>query len=317
MSLSLPYTALRAFEAVVRQRGFGRAAEELGVTQSAVSQHVKSLEDWTGRRLLNRGPRETMPTAEGQMLADAVIDGLGRIEGACEQLRKPGRGGTTLDIACPPGFAINWLFPRLLHFDQAHPDIPVSIATHFGAVDFGAGGIDAAIQYGPGGFSGLHAEPLMGEAVFPVCSPGLLASGPPLASVEDLARHTVLVDDLSQNAGTPPTWGFWAAAAGVTLPRAARVRRFGQSNLVIEAAKQGLGVALGRGPLVIDALAAGDLVRPFAADARSEYSYWLVCPKRAVDSAPLIAFRNWIMEAATGPDLSHIEKETRHHGRMD
>lgn len=299
MTMTLPYNALRAFEAVVRLRGFGRAAETLGVTQSAVSQHIRTLEDWTGRRLLVRGPRETTPTPEGQALADAIVEGLGRIETVCAELKAPGKGDVTLVVSCPPGFAVNWLFSRLLRFDQAHPDIPVSIATQTTKAD--ADIWDAAIRYGPGGFSGKHALRLMGERLFPVCAPSLALE---LDSIADLAHQTLLVDELAVNSGTPPTWSFWAATHGLSLPRASRIRRFGQSNLAVEAARQGLGVALGREPLVIDALLAGDLVRPFPETALSDYAYWLTMPAQTPPTPPQQAFCDWIMnEAQRQPDL--------------
>jgi len=304
MMVNLPYTALRAFEAVVRLKGFGRAAEELSVTQSAVSQHVKSLETWTGQRLLVRGPRETQATPQGRLLAEAIADGLGRIEQVTSQLRRRNPRRQTLIVSCPPGFAVNWLFPRLLTFDQAHPDVPVSLATHYEDLDLAAGVVDAAIRYGTGGFSGLHAERLLGERIFPVCAPSLLRDGPPLATIADLGRHTLLVDELSDTAGNPPTWEYWAEEHGLVLPKATRSRRFGQSNLAIQAAKQGLGVALGREPLVIDALVAGELVRPFPQTAFSEFSYWLICQKRHMNAPPLRNFRDWLQsEARAQPEL--------------
>jgi len=318
MSLTLPYISLRAFESVVRLRGFGRAADELSVTQSAVSQHIKALEEWTGHQLLVRGPRQTLPTPEGQLLADAVHRGLGMIEDICADLKSASNRDLTLVISCPPGFAINWLFPRLLRFDQQYPDYPVSIATQAGPLDLATGSVDAAIQYGPGGHSGLMAEQLMNERVFPVCAPELLNGQKSLAKVSDLARHTLLVDELSESAGSPPTWEFWADNASVDLPRNGRRRRFGQSNLVLQAAKQGLGVALGREPLVIDALRSGELVRPFPEIAVSEYSYWLVSQKNRAKSKPLAAFREWLMiEARAQSNLPERAQTGAKHVSMD
>lgn len=318
MSLTLPYASLRAFETVVRLRGFGRAADELSVTQSAVSQHVKALEDWTGHQLLIRGPRETRPTGAGQELADAVLLGLGMIDDVCNSLKAASSENLTLVISCPPGFAINWLFPRLLRFDQQHPNYPVSIATQAGPLDLATGGIDAAIHYGPGGYSGLKAERLMNERVFPVCAPSVLKGPTPLTEAPHLSNYTLLVDDLSQNAGRPPTWEFWAESCGADLPKRPRSRKFGQSNLVIQAARQGLGVALGREPLVIDALCAGELVRPFAEVATSEYSYWLVSQKNRTASKALSAFQDWLMdEASAQPDLPPRTTAGAEHVSMD
>ncbi len=298
MSLTLPYVSLRAFESVVRLRGFGRAAEELSVTQSAVSQHVKSLEEWTGHKLLVRGPRETVPTPNGQKLADAVHRGLGVIDDVCMSLKNEAKQDLTLEISCPPGFAINWLFPRLLKFDQQYPEHPVSIVTQSGPLELATGAVDAAIHYGPGGYSGLVAERLLGERVFPVCAPELLEGDRAIRSPADLVNHTLLIDDLNEAAGTPPTWEYWAGCVGIEMPRARRTRHFGQSNFVVQAARQGLGVALGREPLVIDALVAGDLVRPFFDTAESEYAYWLVSQRTRSNSKALTAFRTWLFEEA-------------------
>ncbi len=302
---TLPFTALRALEAVVRLRGFGRAAEELGVTQSSVSQHVKALEEWIGRRLLVRGNRGAEPTAEGRLLAEAVSGGLGQIAEVCDSLRSQTPREKRIVVSCPPGFAFNWLFPRLIRFDQAHPEIPVSISTDPETVDFSTGSATVAIRYGIGGYRGLHVERLMGERVFPVCAPVLLEKEPGLRRIADLAFHTFLLDELAEGGGNPPTWEFWAEETGVTLPKPERTRRFGQANMVVQAAVEGLGVALGREPMVVDAMRRGALVRPFPQMAVSQYSYWLVCPKAALRSARMRRFRDWISaEAAQPVDLT-------------
>jgi LysR family transcriptional regulator, glycine cleavage system transcriptional activator len=305
MVTSLPYAALRAFEAVVRLNGFSRAADELGMSQSAVSQHVRMLEDWTGQRLLVRGARASHPTDEGQRLADAVADGLGRIGEACQDLRSRGRSGTTLAVTCLPGFAINWLFPRLIRFDQAHPDISVSISTDPRPVSFAGGEADVAIRYGMGRYPGLFVRKLLGESLTPVCAPALLTGEAPLRVPADLARHSLLVDELKPVGGRLPNWEFWAAQSGVTLPRPARIRRFGQSNMVVQAAIEGLGVALGRDALVMDALADGRLVRPFALPpVPSDYAFWLVCPEAALQRPAVRAFHDWVLAEAQACDKS-------------
>ncbi len=298
MIANLPYTALRTFESVVRLRGFGRAAEELGVTQSAVSQHVKSLEEWLGRRLMNRGGGRAVPTDEGVRLAAAVAEGFGQVAALCHELRDDGAQNLTIGLSCLPGFAYNWLFPRLINFDQRHPEFPVSIITSASLTNFTDDEADLAIRYGLGGYAGLHVEPLLSERIFPVCSPALLERSPPLREVADLARHTLLVDDVADIGGSPPTWHYWAKEAGVALPRPARTRRFGQSNMVVQAAVRGLGVALGREPLVIDALCDGTLVRPFPQVVVSQFSYWLVCPTGALKSDRIKAIRDWLIEEA-------------------
>lgn len=297
--------AMRAFEAVVRLRSFGRAAEELGVTQSSVSQHVKLIEEWIGHRLLVRGPRSSTATKEGQMLAVAIAGGIGQISVLCEKLK--GKAGTdrAITISCPPGFAVNWLFPRLMRFDQLHADTPVSISTDSSTTGFATGQTDVAIVYGLGNHAGLYVERLLSETIFPVCSPDLLREGPPLNDVADLADHTFLLDELANIGGNPPDWEFWAEKTGQLMPKPARVRRFGQANMVVQAAVQGQGVALGRSPLVFDALAQGTLVRPFGLAARSEYSYWFVCPKDSLGRKRIQLLHKWLISEAENTTAIH------------
>jgi len=291
MILNLPYSALRAFEAVVRHSGFSSAAAELGVSQSAVSQHVRSLEEWLGRDLLVRGARQSRPTREGAQLALAISEGLGRISDVCTQLRDKTRTDRTIVISCLPGFAFNWLFPRLLRFDMAHPDLSISIATDTGEYPFSGADADVGIRYGLDDFPGLQVDLLMTERLFPVCAPTLR---PDLRRIEDLARHTMLVDENLHHGAASPTWEFWARQCGLTLPNALRTRRLGQSNMVVQAAIEGLGVALGREPLVIDMLADGRLIRPFTEMTQSPLSYWLVRSQESTDSEKVEEFLNWI-----------------------
>lgn len=294
----LPYPSLRVLEAVVRLQSFTRAAEELSMTQSAVSQHVRALEDWTGRSMLLRGARRSTATPDGRRLAEAVATGLGRIGEIVDEFRSAGRRSATINVACPPGFAVNWLFPRLLNFDHDHPDIPVSISTQPGMEPFETGAADVAIRYAAARPTGLHADRLLGERVFPVCTPALMADAPGLRSVADLARHTLLIDTHGPSRARPPTWEFWAEETGQTLPTPARLRRFGQSNLSVQAAIQGAGVALGREPLVIDALRSGILAMPFPDVAQSRFHYWFVCPPKALETRQIKEFRDWLLREA-------------------
>ncbi|SDW96932.1 transcriptional regulator, LysR family [Ruegeria halocynthiae] len=308
MILNLPYSALRAFEAVVRHSGFSPAAEELGVSQSAVSQHVRTLEEWLGRDLLVRGARQSRPTRDGEQLALAITEGLGRISDVCAQLRDRTRTDRTIVISCLPGFAFNWLFPRLLHFDLAHPDLSISIATDTGRYPFSGTDSDIGIRYGIGEYQGFQVDLLMGERLFPVCAPALL---PKLTCIEDLSQHTLLVDENLHHGASSPTWEFWARQTELTLPSTVRTRRLGQSNMVVQAAIEGLGVALGRESLVIDALCDGRLVRPFPYLTQSPLSYWLVRRPETQDSPKVGEFLKWIKsEANSQPDLPPLASQS-------
>ena len=301
MLLNLPFSALRAFEAVVRHRSFSAAATELGVSQSAISQHVKTLEDWLGQELLVRGARQSKPTRAGEQLAQAVSEGLGRISEVCGQLRDKRRSDRTITISCLPGFAFNWLFPRLSRFDLAHPDLSISIATDTGDLPFASTEADVGVWYGKGAYPGLNSDLLMRESLFPVCAPSLLAN---LNTIEDLVHHTILIDENLPQSGYRPTWDFWAKDQNITLPPARRTRRLGQANMVVQAAIEGLGVAMGREPLVIDALCDGRLVRPFPQVTKSVNSYWLVRKSGAQADRKVAVFLDWILaEAAAQPTL--------------
>lgn len=304
MIINLPFSALRAFEAVVRQANFSTAAHELGVSQSAVSQHVRSLEEWLGHELLVRGARHSSPTREGEQLARAVAEGLGRISDVCADLRDRTRADKTIVISCLPGFAFTWLFPRLLRFDLAYPNLSISIATDTGQRPFSAIDADIGIRYGFGDNPGYHVERLMEERLFPVCAPSLLQGETGLRDVASLVHHTLLQDENLDFGGSNPTWDYWARECSVTLPARRRTRRLGQSNMVVQAAIEGIGVALGREPLVIDALAQGRLVRPFAQITRSPLSYWLVHRRGASESGKVAEFIDWIhSEVAAQPDI--------------
>jgi LysR family glycine cleavage system transcriptional activator len=239
MIVNLPFTSLRAFEAVVRNATFSAAADELGVSQSAVSQHVKALEEWLGHELITRGARRSQPTREGALLARAIHEGLGRISDVCEDIRGKRRADNTIVISCLPGFAFIWLFPRLMRFDLAHPHLSISVATDTGLADFAGSEADIGIRYGTGHNPGFVVEPLMKEEVFPVCAPSLLQGAHPIRTVSDLAFHTLLRDEFAPFTRTPPSWEFWAQENGLTLPPPARTRKFGQSNMVVQAQHHG------------------------------------------------------------------------------
>ncbi|WP_298918561.1 LysR substrate-binding domain-containing protein [uncultured Roseobacter sp.] len=295
MLKTLPFNALRTLESVVRLRGFGRAAEELNVTQSAVSQHIKLLEDWLGHRLLIRRSRKTVPTEAGERLAQATREGFGGIEMICDELRGSKRTrGQGILVGAPPGFAFVWLLPRLLRFDHMNPDISISLSTDPHSREPSTGEADVFISYSAGGFPGLHAEQLMDERMSPVCAPNLART---VNAIGDLSNHTILRDNLESDEALSP-WEFWAKECGIGLPHFNRTKTYGQANLVVQAAVQGLGIAMGRGPLVADAIKDGTLVRPFEATAPSQFSYWFVCRHEALKSDNVNAFRKWLHEEA-------------------
>ncbi len=291
MLKTLPFGALRTLEAVVRLRGFSRAAEELNVTQSAVSQHVKQLEDWLGTRLLVRRGRSVEPTMAGERLAHATRESFGSLARICDDMREVSQTSPKgLLVASPPGFAFLWLLPRLLRFAEQFPDHPVSLSTDPQSLDMLSTEADAVIGYGKGQAGAFHAEHLMSERMAPVCSPDIAKT---LNSVEDLKDHVVLFDHLQDGSATS-NWDFWAREAGLALPRLTRTRTLGQANLVIQAAIDGHGVAMGRSPLVEDAIAKGQLVQPFPQSVDSPFGYWFLCQQSALQKKPIMRFLEWL-----------------------
>lgn len=305
MILNLPFAALRAFEAVARHGSFSEAADELGVGQSAVSQHVKALEEWLGHDLITRGPKRSLPTRDGARLALSIAKGLGHISEVCEDIRDKRRDDHTIVISCHPGFAFIWLFPRLMSFDRAHPEFAISITTDTGLRGVARAEADIAIRYGTGDFPGYTAIQLMPETLSPVCAPSLLNGSKPLRRIADLTFHTQIRDEFAPTTTDLPTWEYWARETGQSLPTPARIRSFAQSNMVVQSAIQGDGIAMGRSPLVMDALRDGRLVQPFSQTAQSPLNYWLVYPDDQRRARKIMLFLDWIITEARNQSRQH------------
>lgn len=301
--LPIPAIAsLRALESVIRLGRFASAAEELGITQSAVSQHVKSVEQWVGQKLVVRGARGSQPTPAGEELSAAFVEGTRVIGTTCEKLRRHSENmDTPLTITTLPGFAVKWLFPRLHEFDSQYPEVSVSISTDLRPVDFGQGQADCAIRYGVGNYPRMHTDRLFGEHLYPVAAPKLLEKLS-CDTPADLSRHTLLVDEIQSMAGLRPSWQLWLQQANVSSQVLHRTRRFSQSNMVVQAALEGMGIALGRDPLVRDEIAVGNLVRLFDVRVLSPFAYHFVCPPENLSVARVASFRQWLLDESAGCD---------------
>jgi len=293
-----PISALCAIEAVARLGSVTKAAAEIGLTQSAVSHNIRLVEETLGVTLFRREASGTEVLARGETLASAIQEGLGRIADAVAAIRR-NDSGPSLTVSVLPGFAVKWLFPRLIRFDGINPNIELSIMTTANLVDFDAGETTVALRYGTGEYPGLHVERLFGEEMFPVCAPAYAASGAkPLSEPADLERHVLLHDEIWPLRPTVPGWRSWLDLAGYPQISAERGRHFSQSNISLQAAIAGLGVALGRSPLVLDDLAEGRLVRPFGPAMPTGYAYYFVCPPRALEIEKIRIFREWLMAEA-------------------
>lgn len=287
-----PLKPLRAFEAAARHLSFTEAAAELNVTQAAVSHQIKSLEDSLGAPLFRRMNRALRLTEEGQSLLGPVRDALSTIADAAEKIRRPEKAGP-LTVSVLPSFASTWLVPRLMRFRQREPEIDIRLSADYELADFDHADIDVAIRWGKGDYPGLTAVRFMTEELFPVCAPRLTREGPhPLRAPADLKHHTLLHDDVLTD------WRVWLLAAGVEDVDPDKGPSFNYSDLVLQAAIDGQGVALGRSSLAHDALARGQLVRPFDIALPGDYAYYFVCPDYAVARPKVAAFRDWLIEEA-------------------
>ena len=244
-----PLNALKAFEAAGRHLSFTRAADELFVTQAAISHQIKALEEFLGVSLFRRQNRNLLLTDIGQAYLPPLSNAFDTIDTATQRLQRQDQAGI-LNISVLGSFAAKWLVPRLGHFTDLHPDITVRILADDKIVDFNQEEIDLAIRYSRIPDSNLHSEKFMTEEFFVVCSPRLLTGATPLNTPKDLCHHTLLHDQMRED------WQMWLDHAGVKVePR--RSVGFSHSNMVLDAAVDGLGVALGRSILVADDIAAG------------------------------------------------------------
>ncbi len=287
-----PLKALPDFEAAARHLSFTRAADELHVTHGAVSRQVKALEEHLGVPLFRRLNRTLLLTDEGQAYVGVVRELLERLAEATDRIkRRDERGGLT--ISTTGSFAIKWLVPRLARFRVAHPEIDVRLQANDALVDFSRDDVDIAIRYGRGQYPGLKSERLMTEDFVPVCSPALLKGPHPLRAPDDLRHYPLLHEE-----GTQIDWRMWLMAVGVEGVDPARGPIYSHGSMVMQAAINGEGVALGRTALIAEDLAAGRLIKPFELALAAEWAYYIVYPPRALARPKVAAFRNWLLAEA-------------------
>jgi len=292
-----PLNSLRAFEAAARHLSFKKAAQELNVTPGAISQQVKRLEASLSTQLFLRMPTSLQLTQAGQEYLPIIRRAFERISEATERLQVT-RGIEIVTVSTMSGFATKWLVPRLNRFQELHPNIDVRISTSWHLVDFGREDVDVAIRHGLGRYQGLRSWRLLVEDMVPVCSPRLLEGPPALRTLADLRNHTLLHDQERRD------WSLWLEAAGVTGIDGTRGLSFTEETLMLEAAIEGQGIALGRSALIERDLAAGRLVKPFDVPIPNDFAYYLVCPDGRADVPKIVAFREWLLQETGGENIS-------------
>lgn len=304
-----PLSALRAFEAAARHLSFTRAAAELGVTQAAISHQVKLLEDQLGQPLFRRLTRRLLLTDAGQTLWPGVRDGFDRLAQAVQKVQG-GRDGGVLTLSLTVSFAARWLVPRLGGFLKAHPEIDVKLTTTDRMVDFGREDVDAAIRHGAGEWPGLQAWRVLSPAYTALVSPRLVKEVR-LDQPSDLQRLPLLVES-----DDTINWRTWFQKTGCAWRPHRRLIEFDTTQMAVQAAIEGLGVALGPPEYFHDELESGRLIQPFEVYILTDEAFFLVCPIGRADEPKIRAFREWILaEAERGEAEKTSAPRTRSRAR--
>ncbi|MDN7723310.1 LysR family transcriptional regulator [Burkholderia gladioli] len=286
MRPNLPLNALRAFESSSRHLSFTRAAQELNVTQAAVSQQVRALEERLGVSLFKRLPRGLAVTDEGLALRPVLSDAFDRIESVLRQF-EGGHFHEVLTVGAVGTFAVGWLMPRLRSFHALHPFVELRLMTNNNLVDLAAEGLDCAIRFGDGNWPGTRAQKLFDAPLSLLCAPDIAQR---LRMPADLVGETLLRSYRADD------WMNWFAKAGLA-PMPARGAVFDSSRLMVEAATQGAGVALAPASMFARDLATGRLVRPFDIEVQAG-SYWLIQQKGKPATPAMQLFNQWIVKQA-------------------
>jgi LysR family glycine cleavage system transcriptional activator len=294
-----PLNSLRAFEAAARNLSFKKAAAELHVTPAAVSQQIRTLEEFVGADLFRRLTRSLKLTEAGEAALPSIRDGFDKLAEGAEAMRA-NLGGAVITVSVAPSIGAKWLVPRLDRFRAQFPDYDVRIDATDDLVTFSGDGIDVALRYGRGSYGSLRSDCVMSEVAFPVCSPELLRRDAPLRRPEDLRQHTLLHVQWRMEQESAPNWRMWLRAAGVGDIDPNRGPRFSVESMAVESAIAGHGVALVSGALVEGDLVAGRLVRPFpqSVSEATAFCYYVVYPEAKASDPKVMAFRDWVIGEA-------------------
>lgn len=317
---NLPIGAIRAFEAASRLGSFKEAAAELAVSSPAISHQVKALEDRLGAPLFVRSNRSLRLTEVGERLATAAQGAFSQLSNAFSNLAADGliAEPTTLTVSAAPSLAAKWLAPRLPEFAARHPSIQLRLHADTLLTDFGTDpAIDVGLRYGAGPYEAtLHAELLWERSeIFPVCAPSLVSNGK-LTCPADLLERGVALLRTAAPAGASGAaaigWAAWFHAAGVTGVAVERALRrapvVGSSQLALETASAGRGVALAPAQLVIDDIRVGRLVQPFPVSVPDPFAFWIVYRADRAGETRIRIFRKWVQEAAAADQIGKPDR---------
>jgi len=295
-----PLNALKAFEAAARHESFTRAADELCVTQGAVSQQVKALEDVLSVKLFNRERQRLVITEAGRDYLTVIRDALDRIALGTERLLERQNAGV-LTVSTSPDFASKWLVHRLGHFAEAHSGIDLRVSATLHHVDFAREEVDLAVRHGDGNWPGLDTVKLCSEQLFAVCSPKLVSGRRRISRASDILKFPLIHTESRAD------WTRWLQAAGLADAQVTHGPVLNRASMAIDAAINGQGIALARTTLAAFDLINGRLVRPFAEALRLSKSYWIICPKATAALPKINTFREWLLSEAAS-DMRLLRK---------
>jgi LysR family glycine cleavage system transcriptional activator len=283
--------ALRSFDAAARHESFTKAADELCVTQGAVSHQVKALEIELGVKLFNRERQRLLITEAGRQYLAVIRDAFDRIAIGTERLVQRQSSGI-LTVSTSPDFAAKWLVHRLGRFAALHSEIDLRLSATMHHVDFAREEVDLAVRHGDGNWPGLDAVNLCPEVLFPICSPKLTIGRRRLRHPSDVLKFPLL--HLEDRKG----WSMWLEAAAVANADVDHGPVLNHASMLIDAAADGQGIALARTTLAAWDLINGRLLKPFATALPLSKTYWIVCPKAASKLPKIVMFRDWLLSEA-------------------
>jgi len=289
-----PLNSLKSFEAAGRLLSFTRAAHELNVTQAAVSHQIKLIEGYLDLTLFVRTPRKLVLTEQGRALLPDIIEAFDKLSNAIGAVRQD-PSSKMISVRLAPSFAAKWLSPRLKYFWLQHPEIDLRLYHAHPAVEFDREEIDIAVTYGKGDWPGVVADPILSLDFYPVCTPAFMTNDRPLSNIDNLRYYSLLHD------ANYECWSDWLKLAKIEGINANKGTIIDDTNVLIQAAVDGQGVALGSTTFVQDLLDSGKLVKPFDITLVNEFAYYVVCPEAHLKNSSVQAFKNWLLALTEKP----------------
>ena len=284
-----PLNSMKCFEAAGRLLSFTDAAKELNVTQAAISHQIKIIEEYLGVPLFIRSPRKIALTEQGKVLLPNIVEVFDKLSIAVESINQEQQFSNMVNVRLAPSFAAKWLSPRLKYFWSQYPEINLSLYHAHPPVDFEREEFDLAVTYGRGKWPNVISERLLSLDFFPVCSPAFMENDKPLTKIDNLRYYSFLHD------ANYECWTEWLELAGASDIVSNQGTIIDDTNVLIQAAIDGQGVALGSTTFVENHLKSGRLVKPFDVTLRNDFAYYVVSTEQKLLNPSVRAFKDWLL----------------------